>query len=261
MPVSFGNLINLNFTPKPGSLSFLDDETEGPLVVFVETSGTNRITSFATSGSNGPRLESKGTFGSNTNAITIRLANLDSDEFYDAILFNSSGLKVYQDNGKNFEFQTTAKDAGLVSGAETSQADFSISFSATPANSKDLSQVQVFLRDASGDRTRMWLYNKDSSDNFFTDGTVVDYGSAAFDQPLIGQHEENSAYNLLVAQTTSNNIGIFESLSSTKATQFYGVEGTPELIHLANLDGLNGRDLLVVSNGIQRKLTILPDNR
>lgn len=186
----------------------------------------------------------------NANAKLVS-GDYDGDGNYDIAYFSGGSLIVNLGNNITFDdFQgettideLTGDDVG--SGGFGSEIDVTLwSFDANNDNNEDLI---LFVRNESQDLTRTFVF-AGRGDGTFNAAQTGNHSWSFYERPIFQDALGDGRNDLLVAQTSSNNIAIFPGPSNSYASgaQFLGINGTPYQVVAANLDGSGGPEILVL---------------
>jgi hypothetical protein len=234
----------LNIFPRAGTLSFVEDAERNLIVSFMNNQNTFLIYSLGED-NNDPFTDENVQLGLLAGDIP-RLAFIDDDgdeQFYDLIVYGTTGLRFALDNGNQFGFETVEDAESDDDVAEGNETDVFVG----AIDADNLPDLLVFARNTSEDETRLWAYQGRSDG--FESRVETDYGFAFYQAPTLGDVNCDGQTDLLLPQTSSNNVAVFEgpSLSFQNVSRHEGGADGVERVAVANIDGSGGNDLAILA--------------
>ena len=243
----FEDAVGLSGTvPAPGTLTFTQDEDENLLISFVNTQGVFEVFSLGEDNDDG---FTEVTFTVNSQFTTDQkpfltfIDNDTSEQFYDLAVYGPQGLRFALDDDEQFRvepLEEVQNDDDVPSGTD-------VWVYLDRLDSDNLIDLLVFARNNSEDDTRLWVYQGRSEG--FENRVENDYEAAFFENPTLADINDDGQVDLLLPQTSSNNIAVFEgpSLRFGEVARYEGGDDGVERVAVANFDGANANDLAILA--------------
>ena len=193
------------------------------------------------------------------------LGHFDNDEFYDAVIYRNGRFSIAlgeDDSLDNFEAESDideldSDDVGS-NGLDSNSIPPRMFLLDVDADGN--LDVALFVRNVSEDLTRLFVF-RGEGDGTFADRATGDYDHHFFENPVFIDAGNDQRPDLLMAQTSANNVAIYFGPSSTfdASPNYFGINGQPTLVTTANLNGDGNPDLVIYDNDNER-LTVLATN-
>ena len=231
-------------TPFEGStpLRNLSVTLRNGLMEAVAYADNNGVLRFYTLNSDG-QFELTNSLSLSPTDLDFALATVDSDNHFDMVTYGSNGLRLALGSNENYAFDSDREISSEDPGTATTR------MFVQDGNGDDLPDIYIFRRDAQANETLLQFFAATGSGNF-SDPTQNDYNRAFFAEPVFEDTNNDGNPDLIVAQTSSNNAGVFLGNGQGQyatAFSFFGSNGQPFSGFFGNFDGRNQLDLAILS--------------
>lgn len=175
------------------------------------------------------------------------MAKLNNDDDYDIVYFTDDNrIFTAQANDDSLTDFATAVEVDALTSDDLGEGNYLGYLFVEDGDGDGNADIYVFVRNEGSDETRLISY-AGNGDGTFEEGKTADYGFHFYSNPLFLDAGGDGKNDLLVSQTSSNNVAVYFAPSSTfsGSPTYFGIDGAPTMAISANIDATNGPDLVV----------------
>lgn len=202
---------------------------------------------------------------SDSNAL-VTLAKLDDDDAYDLVLFSNNTLSVALASNVDLSAFESAQEINTFDSDSLGSGPYLANlFVENPTSTVDYG-IYVFVRNESVDLTKIFRYEPRTGEFDVTNiasnftASVADYDYHFYERPLLVDVLGDGVVDLLVPQTSANNVALYSgpSFASQTSAQYFGIDGIPDQALILQLNG--GDPDLVIYDETFNVITALLSN-